>query len=80
MDFLVKEKTFAEDRVRKAIERINAAKSKANQGRLESFFGPAKVVSSTMGKRKEAPVPGGKKGSGSAAAKKGKLGGMGKKK
>lgn len=80
MDFLVREKTFAEDRVRKAIERINSAKSKASQGRLESFFGPAKVVSSTVGKRKETPAQAGKKGGGGAAAKKGKLGGMGKKK
>lgn len=37
------EKGFAEDRVRKAVERINAAKHKASQGRLESFFGPVKV-------------------------------------
>lgn len=81
IDFLVKEKTFAEDRIRKAVERINAAKGKASQGRLESFFGPAKVVSSTMGKRKEVPVAAkGKKGSSGAAPKKGKLGGMGKKK
>lgn len=50
--FLVGEKTFAEDRVRKAIDRITAAKGKASQGRLESFFGPAKVVSSTTGDRK----------------------------
>ena len=79
IDFLVREKTFAEERVRKAVDRINSAKGKASQGRLESFFGPAKVVSSTVGKRKEAPVPAGKKGGG-GAAKKGKLGGMGKKK
>lgn len=73
------EKTFTEDRIRKAIDRITAAKGKASQGRLESFFGPAKVVSSS--KRKEAPAPAAKgKGKGGAAAKKGKLGGMGKKK
>lgn len=50
------------------------------QGRLEAFFGPAKVVSSTMGKRKE-PEPKGKGAKGGAGgAKKGKLGAMGKKK
>jgi hypothetical protein len=37
--FLVGEKTFAEDRVRKAIEKIKAAKGKASQNRMESFFG-----------------------------------------
>lgn len=31
MQFLVHEKTFAEDRVRKAIDRIAAAKGKASQ-------------------------------------------------
>lgn len=50
------------------------------QGRLEAFFGPSKIVSSTSGKRKE-PEPKGKgKGGGAGAAKKGKLGAMGKKK
>lgn len=49
---------------------------KASQGRLESFFGPAKIVSSTTGKRKEPEknAKGGKAG----GAKKGKLGAMGK--
>lgn len=76
VQFLVHEKTFAEDRVRKAVERIHAAKGKASQGRLESFFGPAKIVSSTTGKRKEPEknAKGGKAG----GAKKGKLGAMGK--
>lgn len=39
--FLVHEKTFEEGRVRKAIEKIKAAKSKSSQNRLESFFGCA---------------------------------------
>lgn len=43
-------------------------------GRLDSFFGPPKVVSSTVGKRKDAG-PAAK-----PAAKKGKAGGVGKKK
>jgi flap endonuclease-1 len=80
--FLVGEKTFAEDRIRKAIERINSAKGKASQGRLESFFGPAKVVASSTGKRKEAEAAGKKGGKegGGPAQKKGKLGGLGGKK
>ena len=84
----MKEKTFAEERIRKAIDRINAAKGKGAQGRLESFFGPSKIVSSTTGKRKaeeEAAAAAAKKGKGKAGGagagpKKGKLGGMGKKK
>lgn len=64
--------------MRKAVERINAAKGKASQGRLESFFGPAKIVSSTMGKRKEPEAKGGKGGGKGGAAKKGKLGALGK--
>ena len=74
IQFLVVEKNFNEQRVRNAVDRINAAKSKSTQGRLESFFGPAKSVASTSGaKRKEEPK--GKKG----ANKKGKLGGVGRK-
>lgn len=79
VQFLVHEKTFAEDRVRKAVDRILAARGKANQGRLESFFGPAVVKSSTIGKRKEPEPAKGGKGAKGAAAKgpKGKLGSMG---
>ena len=86
IEFLVKEKTFAEERIRKAIDRINAAKGKGAQGRLESFFGPSKIVSSSMGKRKAeeaaaaAAAKKGKAGGAGAGPKKGKLGGMGKKK
>lgn len=72
--FLVGEQNFNEDRVRKAVDRILSAKSKSSQGRLDSFFGPPKVVSSTVGKRKDAG-PAAK-----PAAKKGKAGGVGKKK
>ncbi len=44
-------------------------------GRMEAFFGPVTVKSSTTGaKRKEAPAPKGK----GAAAKKGKAGGVGR--
>ena len=83
IQFLVHEKSFNEQRVRNAVDRINAAKSKASQGRLESFFGPPKIVSSTIGKRKDegaAAGGGGKKAKGAAPTmKKGKLGGMKKK-
>mmetsp|Transcript_37708 Transcript_37708/g.83993 ORF Transcript_37708/g.83993 Transcript_37708/m.83993 type:complete len:395 (+) Transcript_37708:131-1315(+) len=84
--FLVGEKNFSEDRVRKAVQRVVANKGKAGQSRLESFFQPIAKVPSTTGaagkdaagsKRKDAP---GAKGAG-PAAKKGKAGvGGGKKK
>ncbi|GMH33481.1 hypothetical protein BSKO_01315 [Bryopsis sp. KO-2023] len=71
--FLVEEKNFSEDRVRKVADKINASRGKANQGRLESFFGPVTVTK----KRKEPPA----KGKASAKApRKGKLGGFGKNK
>jgi flap endonuclease-1 len=38
--FLCGEKQFSEERVRSAVKRIQESKGKANQGRLESFFGP----------------------------------------
>jgi hypothetical protein len=43
LQFLVTEKSFNEERVRKAIEKIKDSKGKATQGRLESFFGPVTV-------------------------------------
>lgn len=70
--FLVEEKNFSEDRVRKTAEKLKAARGKSTQGRLESFFGPVSVKPST--KRKEAPTKGK-----AAAAKRGKLGPVGKK-
>jgi flap endonuclease-1 len=36
--FLVHDKQFSEERVRSAIDRMNAARSKSTQGRLETFF------------------------------------------
>lgn len=47
VNFLVHEKTFNEDRVRKTVQRIKKAKSKGQQGRLENFFGQASTVRST---------------------------------
>lgn len=38
VEFLVKEKTFSEERVRRAAERANAARGKSTQARLDSFF------------------------------------------
>jgi flap endonuclease-1 len=84
VSFLCGEKGFSEDRVRKALTRLDAAKAKATQGRLESFFGPSTTVKSTVGvKRKEeaavAAAKGKKGGVGKLTAKKGKMGGFGKK-
>lgn len=63
--FLVGEKTFNEDRVRKSVEKIRASKGKANQNRLESFFGAGTITHSTLGKR---PVDDKAKGKGKAGA------------
>ena len=38
VQYLVHEKQFPEERVRSAVEKMNAAKGKASQNRLESFF------------------------------------------
>ena len=38
LSYLVHEKQFSEERVRSAVEKMNAAKSKSSQNRLESFF------------------------------------------
>jgi len=74
--FLVGEKQFSEDRVRNALKKLKASKSKSSQNRLESFFGASSVKSSTIGKRKEPETKskGGAKGgaSGSGGAKKSK--------
>ena len=62
--FLVGEKQFSEDRVRNTLKKLKAARGKASQNRLETFFGAATVKSSTTGKRKEAEKgKGGKNGS-----------------
>jgi len=53
---LIDEKQFGEDRVNKAIERLQKCKGKSNQGRLESFFGPSTIVHSS----KKSAVPAGK--------------------
>lgn len=54
--WLVQEKQFSEERVRSAVDKINASRGKANQNRMESFFKviPAsKPAPQTTNKRKE---------------------------
>ena len=65
--FLCGEKSFNEDRVRKTLAKLKAAKGKSSQNRLETFFGAATVKSSTTGKRKEPEKGKGAKGKGGAA-------------
>jgi len=50
--FLCGEKGFADNRVDNAMKRIDSAKSKVNQQRLESFFQVKSVSHSTVTKRK----------------------------
>ena len=42
--YLIDEKQFGEERVNKAIERLQKCKGKNSQVRLESFFGPSTIV------------------------------------
>lgn len=44
VDFLCNEKQFSEERVRSSIDKMAAAKNKANQNRMESFFKVRLVV------------------------------------
>lgn len=74
--FLCGEKDFNEDRVRNAVKKAAAAKGKASQGRLESFFGAVTTHKSTLGQKRAAEeVKGkgkGKAAGGPGAAKKSK--------
>lgn len=79
--FLVDENQFQRERVVGTLDRLSAARKegKGNQNRLDSFFGAAKVKTSTVGKRKEpAGKRGGAVGKGPAAKRGGKFG-VGKK-
>ena len=79
--FLCEEKSFNEERVRRQLAKLKAAKAKSSQNRLESFFGATTVVSSTIGKRKEPEGKGKGKGSKAALGTAGKKSkGVGKKK
>ena len=74
VEFLVKEKQFNEERIRAVCAKIKKARQgKASQNRLESFFGPPKIISSTVGKRKVEEKNGnGKNGKAGLANKKSK--------
>ena len=80
VQFLVREKSFDEKRVRAAVERIVAAKGKASQGRLESFFAAAPRPEGAAGAKRKAPPAAEAKGKGKGggkAKKTGKAGGVG---
>eukprot|EP01024_Parvocaulis_polyphysoides_P058448 TRINITY_DN6282_c0_g1_i5.p3 TRINITY_DN6282_c0_g1~~TRINITY_DN6282_c0_g1_i5.p3 ORF type:complete len:257 (-),score=21.54 TRINITY_DN6282_c0_g1_i5:349-1089(-) len=68
VEFLVNEKSFNEDRVRKTVERIKSARGKSSQQRLENYFG-AVTVKKTSSKRKDSDN---KKSSSSSSNKKAK--------
>jgi len=56
IQFMVKDKGFAEDRIRKGIERIHNSRGKSSQKRMESFFGMP-----TIKRKKPTPAKKGKK-------------------
>ncbi|KAJ1635089.1 PIN domain-like protein [Pavlovales sp. CCMP2436] len=65
--FMVTEMGFDEKRIRSGLEKLQKAKGKGNQGRIESFFKAQPPPAGAAGaKRKEAP---GAKGKGGAAGK-----------
>lgn len=51
LEFLVKEKSFNEERVRSAIQRVTAAKSKSNQGVSCQGMGKAEVQREEHGRK-----------------------------
>jgi|UniRef100_A0A7S3B7B3 flap endonuclease-1 len=55
IQYMVKEKTFSEDRVRNIISRLKKARGKGKQNRLESFFGAPVSHKSTVGPKKDKP-------------------------
>jgi len=65
LQYLVEEKQFAEDRVQKAIERLQKCKGKGGQNRMESFFKP--IAAPNGHKPNKPPEPA--KGKGKAALK-----------
>lgn len=67
------EKGFNEDRVRNQVKKINSAKGKASQGRLESFFGPVTVKPNEKKAAKEAAAKAAAKGKGSKGGSKGAM-------
>ncbi len=55
LEYLVKEKQFNEERVRKGIEKLKKARGSAVQGRLDGFFSNMGKVTSSPQKKKEEP-------------------------
>lgn len=53
VEFLVKEKNFNEEHIRKALKKVEESAGKAKQGRLESFFGAATIHKSTIGVKRK---------------------------
>eukprot|EP00842_Homolaphlyctis_polyrhiza_P004933 jgi/Hompol1/5440/HPOL_001934-RA len=51
VNFLVKEKSFNEERVRKAVQKLAKKNSTATQGRLDAFFKPVAKEPSASGER-----------------------------
>lgn len=45
--FLIEEKGFSENRINSALSRLESAKNKSNQGRIDSFFKVKEIVPST---------------------------------
>jgi len=64
LDFLVREKGFAEDRVKRVIERLQKARQGGSQMRLDNFFKPAGSSSSDQAFKLKQSVKGGKPGAG----------------
>lgn len=73
-EFLVKEKNFNETRIDNLLKRIENAKSKSSQTRMESFFVPlpTKSMAPGTGKLKAGERPGDKKDKKANTTKKGK--------
>ena len=71
--FLVKEKNFSESRIDNAMKRLDNAKNKSNQSRLESFFQVKANISSSIKLGKKLPEP-------ETTKKKGRKAGISKKK
>jgi flap endonuclease-1 len=63
MQFLVAEKGFAADRVKSAIARLNKARTKGGQKRMDSFFGMKAAPSADQSKKRKADALKAKKAS-----------------
>jgi len=72
IEFLVKQKGFSEDRVRRGVEKLNKCRSAAVQNRITSFFSAAPVEKkdkpTSAASKKDAKKAGAKKGSSSSSS------------